>query len=601
MNHLREHIRASNGYKWWILGLIMLGTFMAVLDVTVVNVGLPAIMSAFHTGISTAEWVVTAYMITMTIMLPSAGWIADRFGNKRIFILGLLLFTLGSWLCGRAHTDTFLIASRALQGIGSGIIQALGLAIVTREFPVKQRGLALGLWAVAAAASISFGPLIGGYLVDDYSWHLIFDVNVPVGLFAILLSLFIQKEWRKEEKTPFDWIGLVTVILFMPLSIYALARGNSPTNPHGWASPDIVICFCVAAVALIAFIVRELHTKYPMLDLRLLGERNFGVSMAAMFIFVIGMFGGTYLLPLYMQKGLGYTAIMAGSVFLPVGLIQGLLSTISGFLTRYLRTLPLIFAGILIMALSFYLASRFTAQTTHRHILGVLYLRGLGMGLTFAPLSFFSLRNLRQESMAAAAGISNSVKQLSGSISIALLTTIMTARTVHHAAHEHVPAQQIYIEGITDDFLLVTIVTLCSLLPFLWLLRRSKTPPASVAVRTDRNEQDSSQNKVPIERVKTSHLQNSMRVEQEKIVLPQNSIPVEQKKTTHPQNKVPIERIKISRLQNSMRVKQEKIVLSQNRILIEQEKIMLSEKDIPIGQGKAMRQQNSIPISSEEK
>ena len=140
MANLREHIRQSSGYKWWILGMIMLGTFMAVLDVTVVNVGLPAIMSAFGIGISSAEWVITAYMITMTIMLPSAGWFADRFGNKRVYILGLVLFTLGSWLCGKASSDPFLIGSRALQGVGSGIIQALGLAIVTREFKPAERG-----------------------------------------------------------------------------------------------------------------------------------------------------------------------------------------------------------------------------------------------------------------------------------------------------------------------------------------------------------------------------------------------------------------------------------------------------------------------------
>ena len=247
-----------------------------------------------------------------------------------------------------------------------------------------------------------------------------------------------------------------------------------------------MVCFCVAAVALALFIVRELRTDHPLLDIRLLGERNFGISMAVLFIFGIGMLGGTYLLPLYMQKGLGYTAIMAGSVFLPVGLIQGVLSTLSGFLTRYLRTLPLVFAGILVMTLSFWMASRFTAATTHGHIVGVLYLRGLGMGLTFAPLNLFALRNLRQRDMAAASGISNSIKQLSGSISIALLTTIMTARTALHAAHESAPQQQLYIEGITDDFLFVTLVTLGSLLPFLWLLRRRRhTPePSRATART---------------------------------------------------------------------------------------------------------------------
>lgn len=219
MRNPRERIRNSRGYKWWILSLVMLGTFMAVMDVTVVNVGLPTIMSVFHIPISTAEWVITAYMITMTLMLPSAGWIADRIGNKRMYILGLVLFTFGSWLCGRAGSDMFLISARALQGFGSGIIQSLGLAIVTREFPPQQRGLALGLWSVAAAASISFGPLIGGYLVDDYSWHLIFDVNVPVGLAAILFAIFIQKEWRGARAGSFDWPGFLCVVCFMPFDL----------------------------------------------------------------------------------------------------------------------------------------------------------------------------------------------------------------------------------------------------------------------------------------------------------------------------------------------------------------------------------------------
>ena len=162
MKQWQVRLQKSRSYKWWVLAVIMVGTFMAVLDVTVVNVGLPTIMNVFHIGLSTAEWVVTAYMITMTIMLPSAGWFADRFGNKRVYMLGLALFTLGSWLCGKASSDPFLIGARALQGVGSGIIQALGLAIVTREFKPAERGLALGLWSMAAAAAISFGPLLGG-------------------------------------------------------------------------------------------------------------------------------------------------------------------------------------------------------------------------------------------------------------------------------------------------------------------------------------------------------------------------------------------------------------------------------------------------------
>ena len=194
--------------------------------------------------------------------------------------------------------------------------------------------------------------------------------------------------------------------------------------------------------------------------------------MLVLIIFGIGMFGGTYLLPLYMQNGLGYTALMAGMVFLPVGLIQGVLSTASGILTRYVGALPLVFAGIAVMALSFFLASRFTVRTPHSAIMAVVYLRGFGMGLTFAPLNAFSLRNLNQNQMAAAAGISNSVKQLAGSISIALLTAVMTSRIAYHTARDAGDRTEAYVSGVTDDFTIVVMLTLASALPFLLLLRR---------------------------------------------------------------------------------------------------------------------------------
>lgn len=476
VTNLREHIRGGKGYKWWVLALIMLGTFMSVLDITVVNVGLPAIMSAFHVGISSAEWVITAYMITMTVMLPSAGWFADRWGNRRIYIVGLALFTLGSWLCGRAPSDGFLIASRAIQGFGSGIIQALGLAIVTREFRPEERGLALGLWSMAAAASVSFGPLLGGYLVDAFSWHLIFDINVPIGIAAILLSVFIQKEWKNPERHSFDWKGFAAIVVFMPLAIFALARGDSPRNPEGWKSPEVIACFAVAAAALVLFVVTELRAKHPLLKISLLGERNFGISMAVLTLFSIGLLGGTYLLPLYMQKGLGYSAVMTGSLFLPVGLIQGALSALAGYATRYIKPLALIAAGIVVMALSFWLSSRFTLHTAHRHILFVLYLRGVGLGLLFAPLSIYSLKNLTQEDMAAAAGISNSIRQLAGSIGIALLTAVFTARIARHAAHEQVSAAQSYVEGVTDALGLVVWITLACLVPLLWAWHKKRRP-----------------------------------------------------------------------------------------------------------------------------
>ena len=480
IREMQARLQQSRGYKWWVLGMIMLGTFMAVLDVTVVNVGIPTIMSAFHIRISSAEWVITAYMITMTIMLPSAGWLADRYGNKKLYLGGMVIFTLGSWLCGRAGTDGFLIAARALQGVGSGMIQSLGLAIVTREFPPRQRGVALGLWSVAAAASISFGPLLGGFLVEK-SWHLIFDINVPIGIFAVLLGLFVQKEWKKSRSGPFRLARIYLHCRIHAVDDLCAGPGNAATNPQGWSSPVVIGCFIVAAVALAVFIAAEWRQKHPLLNIRLLKDLHFGVSMVTLFIFGIGMLGGTYLLPLYMQEGLGYTAVMAGSVFSarrhdtgrPFDRFRGAHSLCETVGARFSQGDG--YVGELLSGEPFH--DPHLACANHA---GPFTCAVSGWGLPSLRSTFFSLQNLTQQQMAAAAGISNSIKQLSGSIGIAVLTSILTYRTAFHTARETVSHAQSYVEGVTDDFLVVTFITLASMLPFVWMLLRRRGKPLSV-------------------------------------------------------------------------------------------------------------------------
>jgi len=312
----------------------MLGTFMAVLDSTIVNVGLPKIMASFGVGLDKIEWVATAYMLAMAVTLPTSAWLADRFGYKRIYFMGLFFFTLGSLLCGMSGNEDTLILSRIIQGFGAGTIQPLGMAIITREFPLKQRGIALGFWSVAAAASVSFGPLIGGYLVDNFSWQLIFFVNIPIGIGAMLFTILIQREYINKMVRTFDFVGFASIVTFVPLLLYALSQGNAATNSEGWHAPYVLLCFAVAAIALTVFITQELTTKHPLIDLRLLKNFNFGMSNLIMIIFSMGMFGSTFLLPLYLQNSLGYSALQAGAVFLPVGIIQGIMSPISGSLAN---------------------------------------------------------------------------------------------------------------------------------------------------------------------------------------------------------------------------------------------------------------------------
>jgi len=503
-------------YKWFVLANIMVGTFMVVLDSTIVNVSLPKIMSSFGVGLSTIEWVITAYMLAMAAMLPTSGWLADKFGYKRVYFWGLFLFTLGSLLCGLSNDEGTLIISRVIQGLGAGTVQPLGMAIITREFPLKQRGLALGFWAIAAAASVSFGPLIGGYLVDNFSWQLIFDVNIPVGIIALIFTVIIQREFVNPNARKFDYIGFISVIIFLPVLLYALSEGNAQTNSAGWTAPYILACFAISAIALAVFLTRELTTKYPLLDLRLLADRNFGMSNALMFVFSIGMFGSTFLLPLFLQNSLGYTALQSGAVFLPVGIIQGAFSPISGWFSDKISAKVPIIAGVGLLAFSFFLNSHLSFLTEHSYIMTSLYLRGLGLGLVFTPLSTLSLLTIPREKMAQASGIMNTVRQIGGSLGVALLSTLLTSRVNFHSqmygnsiqsgsqTFQYVTKNmayyiqqhgggsfttalkqgqsllmsnvgtQAFVQGVNDDFLVAACISMLGFIPIIFLRSKKK-------------------------------------------------------------------------------------------------------------------------------
>jgi DHA2 family multidrug resistance protein len=518
-HHFRNLVRKSNpafhpsslNYKWFLLANVMLGTFMAVLDATIVNVGLPKIMASFGVGLDKIEWVITAYMLAMAVALPTSGWLADKFGYKRLYFIGLFLFTLGSMLCGRSSDENMLILSRVIQGFGAGTIQPLGMAIISREFPPHQRGIALGFWGISAAASVSFGPLIGGFLIDRFSWPLIFDVNVPIGILAMLFTIIIQSEYVNKKTRKFDWVGFISVTIFLPLTLYTLSQGNAATNSAGWHAPYILAFGAIALIAFAVFMTAELTVKEPLLDLRLLLNHNFGIANIILVIFSLGMFGSTFLLPVYLQNSLGYTALQAGSVFLPVGIIQGITAPISGRISDKINPKLPLFIGVILFAFSFYLNSRLSWLTELNYIMISLYLRGFAMGLMFTALTTVSLLEIPREKMAQASAITNSIRQLGGSLGVALLATLLTTRVnfhsqifgsevkqgsevyqktlnnikfhvVHDAGSSPAEAgrqsqmlmmsnlnKQAYIQGINDDFLLAGIITLIGGIPIIFL------------------------------------------------------------------------------------------------------------------------------------
>jgi MFS transporter, DHA2 family, multidrug resistance protein len=509
-----HHEHAS--YKWWILLNIMIGTFIAVLDVTIVNVGLPKIMASLGATVEKAEWVITAYSLVFAIMLPTSGWIADHFGYKRTYFSALFFFTLGSFLCGFAWNENALIFARVIQGAGGGALMPVGMAIVMREFPLKQRGMALGFWGISAAASISFGPLIGGWLIDNISWNAIFDVNVPVGILGMLFTLIVQREYRTEHVRSFDFLGFISMSVGLTALLLALAEGNASWNTGGWTSPFIVTCFVVAFLGLLVFIFTELKTKDPLILLSLFKDFNFAATNAVLFIFGVGMFGSTFLMPLYLQTSLGYTALMAGMVFLPVGLIQAFVGPVSGIMADRLDPRVPSLIGILLLAYSLYMNSFLSMYSESAQIMIPLIIRAVGMGLLFTPLSTIALANIPKHNIAQASGLFNVIRQIGGAFGVAVFGTILTTKQLYHlslygqsvnrnspqfaeiarnlrffvqhrvggtvadvttqaniAISSHV-AQQAFIRAVDDAFFISSIITIVGLLPIMFFKGKKK-------------------------------------------------------------------------------------------------------------------------------
>ena len=428
------------GYKWITLINVMITTFMVVLDSTVVNTALPVIMGTLGASMNTAQWILSGYMLSMATILSTTGWLSNRFGFKNIYILSIAIFSFGSMMCASSTSIGELIFWRIIEGVGGGMLMPVGMSIVTTTFTLKERGMALGFCSIAPAASVSFGPMIGGYLVDNFNWNYIFYINVPIGIFTIIFTFILMKHYDTQKALKFDLGGFITSAIFLPVFLYGLSEVNSSTNPEGWSSVTVMACMWISGVSFILFLYFETTVKTPLIDLRLFRNRNFSFSNFVIFIFAVGMFGSTFLIPLYMQDTLGYSAFQAGLVFLPVGLIQAVASPSSTHIIKYIDARIVIIIGLSMLAGSFFLNYQFTLQTDHHYILMSLILRGVGMGILFPPLLSVSLEQISPQDMAQASSISNITRQLGGSVGVCYFTYMLSIRKHFHG--------QIYSETI---------------------------------------------------------------------------------------------------------------------------------------------------------
>jgi EmrB/QacA subfamily drug resistance transporter len=408
--------------RWWTLGAVSLGLFMIMLDNTVVNVALPSIQQSLGLSLSELEWVVAGYALTFAALMLTGGKLADLLGRRRIFVAGLVVFTLASLACGLAGSAEVLIGARVVQGIGAAMMNPATLSIITATFPPKQRGTAIGIWAGVSALALAIGPLVGGLLSEHVDWSWIFFVNVPVGIIAIAAAYAFIDESRdtSRDQRP-DVPGLVS----SGIGLFALTYALIEANTHGWGSTRILGAFAVAAVSLAAFVVLELRQRRPMLDLTLFRNATFSGANVAMLLVALAMFGVFFYVSLYVQQILGYSPVEAGASFLPATILIAVLAPQIGRMVDRVGSRWLTGSGMLLLAVSLVLFSRLGTGSTYWDILPGLVVMGVGMALTMTPTTAAAMGSVPRDQAGVGSAVLNSMRQVGGSLGIAVTGAIV--------------------------------------------------------------------------------------------------------------------------------------------------------------------------------
>jgi EmrB/QacA subfamily drug resistance transporter len=467
---MKARLFAEENRKWWTLAAVAFGLFMIMLDNTVVNVALPAIERDLKISISQLEWIVTAYALTFAALLITGGKLADLYGRRKMFVAGLVVFTLSSLACGLAPSAGFLIGARTVQGVGAALMNPATLSIVTATFPPRQRGQAIGIWAGVSALALAIGPLVGGLIVDNINWNWIFYVNVPVGVLGIVVSQFFIDESRDTSRVQsVDLPGLVTSGAGLFALSYALIEGNA----HGWASGEILGLFTAAAILLAAFVVVEMRQRVPMLDLSLFKIGAFtGANLVAMLV-SLGMFGVFFFVSLYIQNILRYSPTQAGAMFLPMTLLIIVIAPIAGKASDRLGSRWLMGAGMAIVGASLLFYQRAGVHSDFWTLLPAMLLGGVGMAMTMSPMTSAAMGAVPVDKAGVGSGVLNSFRQLGGALGIAVMGAILAAYV--HAAPPSPLGRQEFVNGLHAALLVSAAIAFAAAIVAVVLVR---TKPA---------------------------------------------------------------------------------------------------------------------------
>jgi EmrB/QacA subfamily drug resistance transporter len=411
-------------YKWKVLATVIFGIFMVILDTTVVNVAFQTLRTEFGGSLSDSQWIISVYVLALGITTPLAGFLADRFGDKRIYLGGLGLFALGSLLCGFSPNLGLLIAARALQGVGGGIAFPLGTALLLQAFPVAEQGMALGIFGIAALVAPAIGPILGGWLVDQNLWRVIFFINPPIGLIGVLLGLRLLRERRDERRPAFDLAGVATEVVGFGAILYAASIAAN----QGWTAPGTLLWFGIGVLGLVAFGLLELfHARMPLLDLRLFTDRVFLNASLLGYVSTVALFGAEFLMPIYLQALRGRPALETGFILLPMAITGGICVTLSGRIYDRVGPRPLMAVGFSILMLNTWQLAQIQADTTIAWILVLLALRGIALGLTVQTTLVTALSVVRRKDLARGSSLVNATRLVVQSIGVAVLATVLAS------------------------------------------------------------------------------------------------------------------------------------------------------------------------------
>ncbi|MBO0690216.1 MAG: MFS transporter [Candidatus Dormibacteraeota bacterium] len=410
--------------KWWTLAAVCAGVFMLLLDVTIVNVALPDIEHGFGAGLSDLQWVLDAYALTLAALLLTAGSLADLWGRRRVFATGIVLFTLGSLLCGLSTSSLFLILARGFQGIGGAIMFATALALLANAFRGPERGIAFGVFGAITGVALAIGPVLGGVIIAALDWRWIFFVNVPIGLAALAVTLaFVEESFDPAARRP-DWPGLATFSAALAGLVVGLIRSTS----EGWGSTTVIACFVAAALLLGAFVVIELRQRTPMLDLSLFRVPAFVGGLVAAFAVSASVIAVVTYIVLYFQDILGFSPLQAGLRFLVFTGVIFVVAAVAGRLSSRVPARYLIGSGFVLVAAGLFLMAGLDASSGWTHFVPGFAVAGVGVGLINVPLASVAVGVVEPRRAGMASGINSTLRQVGIATGVAALGSIFAAR-----------------------------------------------------------------------------------------------------------------------------------------------------------------------------